>query len=361
MSLYCRGEVWHYDFTRDGQRVRGSTGLRDKKAARAFEDRERQRVALGGSPGQSLALQDVGAVWFAARVAHRRSEADTARRFKTVLRLLGPRTPVTSIGAPEVAAAIAARRSEITRQSRKAAVKRAPTNATINRDLIDSTLRPLLNYARRVLRLPVREIEWAQLRLPEPKERVRAFSRAELTAFRAALPHWHRPVFDFIARYGVRLEEAFFPLAALDLDAGRLTLRARKGGDEHTLPLLDDDTRAMAAMAGRATAAGLPTLWIREMKDGELRAIDPRGFQSACGRAVVTAGLTDARAVHDLRHTAGTDMLRATGNLQLVRKLLGHADIRSTARYAHASDDDLLEGLRHASATTGQGPKKKAS
>lgn len=361
MSIYRRGETWHYDFTRDGHRYRGSTGLRDRKKAREFEELQRQRAALGAPRDERAALEDVAARWFVAKVAGMKSEQNVARRLETALRLLGPRTPITSIDTPQLAAAIQARRLEPTRHTRAQKTPKAVSNTTVNRDLVDTTMRPLMAYARRVLKLPVREIIWADLRLPEPPGRNRSFSAVELAAFRSALTPWHRPVFDFTARYGVRLREAFFPLDALDLDAGRVTLRERKRGPAHTIPLLPEDVRVLAAMAGRAQGAGLATLWFRELKSGRLEAVRWRGFQSACQRAVASAGLTDARPVHDLRHHAATTILRSSGNLQVARKLLGHADIASTARYAHASDDDVLQGLRHASATTTRKARKKVS
>ena len=37
---------------------------------------------------------------------------------------------------------------------------------------------------------------------------------------------------------------------------------------------------------------------------------------------------------HDIRHDVGTKLLRATGNLKLVQKALGHANLKTTARYA---------------------------
>lgn len=49
--------------------------------------------------------------------------------------------------------------------------------------------------------------------------------------------------------------------------------------------------------------------------------------------------------VHDLRHAAATRMGRATGNLQLVQKMLGHKRITTSARYAHVSDSDLRDAL----------------
>ena len=46
------------------------------------------------------------------------------------------------------------------------------------------------------------------------------------------------------------------------------------------------------------------------------------------------AGLDDVR-IHDLRHSYASRALAAGESLSMIGKLLGHADIQSTARYAH--------------------------
>lgn len=351
MSLKKRGEFWHYDFTIGGRRYRGSTQLRSKADARALEDAKRRSAAVGETRAIPT-LERVAALWFDARVEGRKSVVTTAQRVKIALRLIGPQTPINAIGAREVAEAIGERRHETTRQSLKA--PRAPSNATVNRDLIDSTLRPILRYARRVLEVEgVKEIDWAELRLPEPKGRSRSFTGDELAAWRAELPAWHRPVFDFFARHGVRLAEVFFPLEAIDLAEAEVTIRTRKNGLPHVVTLLEDEARDMAARLGRARAGGLRTVWFREMASGQLRAIEPRGFQSASRSALERAAIKDARPVHDLRHHAATILLRSSGNLRLVQELLGHESMTSTQRYAHVAREDRREALRRAHVTTG--------
>ena len=356
MALIKRGGVWHYDFSVDGRRYRGTTGFRRKADAAEFEERARKAAKLG-APRETPTLEDAADRWFAARVVGRKSETITFQRLKIALRLLGPETLVRDIGAREVAEAIAVRRLEPTRQTAKWKEPRPPANATVNRDLIDSTLRPILSYAQSVLEVEVRPIAWEQLRLPEPRERDRAFTPAEIAAWREHLPEWHQPVFDFIATYGVRLKEAFFPPEAVDLRSGRIRIRERKNGKAHTLPLLPADRAAMAARVGRAVAAGLQTVWFSEVErpDPEapgctrlvLEPIHWRGFQSASRAALDAAKISDARPVHDLRHHAATAVMRGSGNLAAVKRLLGHESIASTMRYAHADDDDVLTALRH--------------
>jgi integrase/recombinase XerC len=50
-------------------------------------------------------------------------------------------------------------------------------------------------------------------------------------------------------------------------------------------------------------------------------------------------------SVDSLRHTFGTLLYRATGDLLLVSRALGHRDIRSTQRYAHVAERRLVEVL----------------
>lgn len=349
MSVYKRGDVYHYDFTVNGARYRGSTQLRGKTAARKREEQIKEQAALGSLGRAVPSIEDAAARWFQARIAGRKSEKTVAQRLEIALRLIGPHTLVTLIDTPEIEDAMQRRRVETTRQGR------APTNSTVNRDLIDTTLRPVLRYCRKVLKVPgLADIEWADLKQPEPRERTRTFTPVEMKAWREALPEWHRPVFDFLALYGVRLREAFFPLDAIDIENRRVTIRQRKNGKAHVVRLTDDTARDLAARLSRAEAATLDTVWFREMKtSGKLTAIHWRGFQSASKAALVAAGITDARPAHDLRHHAATAVLRAPkGNLKTVQKLLGHENIASTARYAHADDDDVLDALRHVSATS---------
>jgi site-specific recombinase XerD len=48
---------------------------------------------------------------------------------------------------------------------------------------------------------------------------------------------------------------------------------------------------------------------------------------------------------HDFRHDLGTKVLRATGNLKLVQRILNHSDIKTTTRYAHVAGAEVADAL----------------
>jgi integrase len=75
--------------------------------------------------------------------------------------------------------------------------------------------------------------------------------------------------------------------------------------------------------------------------------------------AVKRAKIPDFR-FHDLRHTFATRLLRQTGNLKLVSRLLGHTTIDTTARYAHVLDEDLEQALERFSPLSNRQSRSKS-
>ncbi|TDJ08300.1 MAG: hypothetical protein E2O67_01215 [Deltaproteobacteria bacterium] len=67
-------------------------------------------------------------------------------------------------------------------------------------------------------------------------------------------------------------------------------------------------------------------------------------FKQIFGRALVNIkGLR----FHDLRHTSATRMIESGTNIVAVSRILGHADLKTTVRYAHLEDSlkDAVEKL----------------
>jgi len=347
--VYRKGRFFHYDFVLKGRRYYGSTGQDTKRAAEAVERTRRLEAATGtGADAGDLSV-DLAASQYYDEVKAGQKDADgLMARLLVMVECVGKRRLLKEIDAACVAGAITKRRT-MTRRSL------AP--ATINRDLIDHTLRPLLNRARKVWGAKsLNVIDWRSVRLKEPKGIVREYSAREIEAWRAAAADkLERFALDLMLTYGLRFGELFFTADAVDGAAARLTLKDRKAGDSLTLPLQPEHARTLAAMAStrKAGETVLPfTYW---------------GLYSRLRTAAATAGL-GARAIHGARHHAATTLLRATGNLKLTQRMLGHASIQSTMRYAHANEDDLRAALNSLSPispeveskTSGKGRKAKA-
>jgi site-specific recombinase XerD len=54
------------------------------------------------------------------------------------------------------------------------------------------------------------------------------------------------------------------------------------------------------------------------------------------------AGLADVR-IHDLRHSFASFLVNAGCSLYEVQKILGHTQVKTTQRYAHLSQNTLIE------------------
>ena len=58
------------------------------------------------------------------------------------------------------------------------------------------------------------------------------------------------------------------------------------------------------------------------------------------------AGFERIYPFHTLRHTAVTNVYRATKDLYLTQRFARHASPLSTTVYTHPSDEELYEGIR---------------
>lgn len=56
------------------------------------------------------------------------------------------------------------------------------------------------------------------------------------------------------------------------------------------------------------------------------------------------AGLADLR-MHDLRHTFASNLVNSGQSIYVVSKLLGHTQLKTTARYSHLADETLLSAV----------------
>lgn len=80
--------------------------------------------------------------------------------------------------------------------------------------------------------------------------------------------------------------------------------------------------------------------------------IDQGNFRRTIYRAS-TKSIGRKISPHLLRHAYATDLLRATKNLRIVQKALGHSDISTTQIYTHIVDSEMEEAIKNTNFTNG--------
>jgi integrase len=298
---------------------------------------------------------DVAAGRYWSEKGHLRGDAATVEyRIAQLLVLLGAVTRLGDIDQKAVAEAIERRRGlAIARGRKKGAKAYLPSNATVNRDVIE-TLRPILKRARthwtsRRSSHGLPDIDWRELRMPEPRGQSRLYSDEERAAWLAACEDEPaRIALDLLLTYGLRFGELFFPLSAVDLNPTAPTLTLQKGRKRDVLlyiPLRKDHARSIGALLGIAQDKKLPHIWFRKLGK-KLVALTYSEMEGRLSRAADAAGIGGGRRIHGARHHAGSTILKRTGgNLMAVKSLLGHATIASSQRYAHMAQGDLRAAL----------------
>jgi site-specific recombinase XerD len=79
-------------------------------------------------------------------------------------------------------------------------------------------------------------------------------------------------------------------------------------------------------------------------EDGTLKDQPVREIRRFWTNIQKEAGLQDLR-IHDLRHTFASLLVSGGASLEMIGKLLGHSQMRTTQRYAHLMDSPLRAGV----------------
>jgi len=117
-----------------------------------------------------------------------------------------------------------------------------------------------------------------------------------------------------------------------DIRGHRLHLRDSKTGPR-TVWIGDEGRAVLDGIVRRRKLEWVFYNWSRGRPIGELK--------SYWARIRERAGFSTLR-IHDLRHTYASHAAALSETLPMIGKLLGHAEVRSTARYTHLDDADVL-------------------
>ena len=128
----------------------------------------------------------------------------------------------------------------------------------------------------------------------------------------------------------------------INFDQGFWKISKNKSNKVRHVPLSEGAIETLSAVRDKSTSQNLG---VRVKQDDFIFANPSTGkpfssFFYSWDKARIKAGIPDLR-VHDLRHSFASFLVNAGRSIYEVKELLGHADIKTTSRYAHLSQESL--------------------
>lgn len=343
MSVYRpKGSPYfHFDFVFRGQRFYGSTGCDTRRAAEAFERRERHKAANPDNSRPPITLSEAASLY--------QDHAELLPSWSTIRYMI--KGLLDGLGVNSLLSAITQRDLQVYFARRRD----GRSNASVNREIENA--RAIWRHAARS-RFDVGEMpDWQGLFLKVPARPPRELDFTEEDDLFDHLREDVRDAVEFLLKSGWRRGEVLgLRWSDVRLPSKQATTRI-KGGDIVTRPL----TTALVEIIARQPVAGpyVFTFVCQKSKPagidskgrkqpgrikGERYPLTPTALRRPFANARAEANVDDFR-IHDLRHTRGTRIVRATGSLAAAKEALKHKRIETTLRYAHVLDDDVRRAL----------------
>ncbi|WP_420381698.1 tyrosine-type recombinase/integrase [Novosphingobium sp.] len=363
-----KSPYWQYDFQFKGVRFHGSTGCTSQRDAQRFIDKKRREVTLGETPVvDSPTIDRACGLWWEAVGELKANKATDEYRLAALIAGLGGSRLLSSLTLRDLDAYVAQRMAPraIPAKTHMAKGKLIVDKPAYEARLSRSSVNREIQLLRRVVLwlgqpgrgYTVPRLEWKAALGKEAAERIRELSGDEEARLFAVLDADLAAFAEFAMLSGQRRTELVnLKWSEVDLQGARART-ILKGGDPHSFPL---SPRMLAILKGLPRVKGIDQVFTYECRDdrpsmhgdiarikGKRYPLSKQGWTRRWRKALAEAGIEGFR-FHDLRHTAATRIVRATGSLKVAQRLLGHSNIATTARYAHASEDDLREAMEKA-------------
>jgi integrase len=319
MALYKRGEVWHYDFTMDGRRYRGTTKEQILSKARMVEaqlmhEAKRRKLTV---QRRMLTLAEFSKR-FLDWVKTARLEPESRKYYESGWRMLS-QTPIAAM-----------RVSHITTDEAEALrFEHSPANA--NRAL--RTLRRMLGKAAEWGIVPVAP----RIKLYKEEGRSRLISDQEEAKLLQVAKGALRDVLIIMMDCGMRPGEVF-QMRWEDIDRERNVIFIPRGKTRLARRYLPMSERIIAALESRREGQTEGWVFPSDSESGHLTTV-ATAFETARREAQ----LSNEIKLYSARHTFATKVLAATGNLSLVMRTLGHSNAQTAMIYQHPSMEDVRQ------------------
>lgn len=376
-----------YDFTLeiDGQnrRFRGSTQTASRSDAETIEAIERRKTLMAAHLGERKEWtldQACGSYW-EEHAKFLPTAVNIERDILHLERLLGETVLLSKINGSRIMRDLVARRRAEVAVSPNA---RYGSNRTVN--TATETLRAIVRRASNIHDVHIAKVDWGALLLEEADQRDRYLSIDECRRLLHAAADHLKPIIEFALLTGLRKGNILsMDWSQIDMQAGLITLKVKskkQGGKTHSIPIaeplfvllanlgprergpvftytpphpgrrrIEEAQAALAEHDGNYSAAsrslGITDNGLRKRLAAAKKIPAPRPVKSvdrAWRAALRRARIEDFR-FHDLRHTCASWMVQNGVPLEVVQKILGHSDIRTTMRYAHHAPGAMSSGL----------------
>lgn len=166
--------------------------------------------------------------------------------------------------------------------------------------------------------------------LPESPKARKVWGGKELCSFRVHLTEFERDLFDFLLETGARLSSATrLTWQEVDIEQGFVTLRTRKGRErQYHVPL---NIKAQTIILNQGPKPS-----------GKVFKVSPGTFSKQIQRKIKAANLDgQGLTLHGLRHTFATRLHKKGASTEMIRRLLGHENTKTTQGYLATELDDL--------------------
>ncbi|HVI92334.1 MAG TPA: site-specific integrase [Dongiaceae bacterium] len=350
MRVYKRPDspYFRYDFTLNGVRYRGSTQTENREQAETIAAKLRTDAVTGTHFRQkeSITVREAFGKYWLEIGKHATSANDIEYQLANMQRQFGRDRMLDALTDKEIAEYVARRRGMRPANAKKGSTKLVAAS-TVNREV--ELLRRVFMRARDLWKVDIGEMPaWKQLLLLEaaPIERYADLSEIErlYAAIRELRPEL-LPVIRFSILTAVRQENALWlRWDEVNFLTGEITIRtkSRRPGKEPLKIGITPELQVLLANE-RGNHAEYVFTYIAKKKRGPRQKGSRQPFSKNGWRKEWAAILAKAKIAefrwHDLRHTAGTWFLKATNDIKLTQKFMGHKDIASTLRYVHAVEE----------------------
>lgn len=317
MSIYKRGEVWHLDITTKYQRIRRSAETTSRKAAQELHDKLKaeawEQDRLGIKPKHTF--EEAALRWLDEK-DHKRSIRDDIAKIEFFRK---------EIGLEYL--------QDITRDQIGNLMMQFKTPATKNRYV--ALLRAIFRRARDVW-------DWVD-RAPafqtyvEPSKRIAYLTEEQFAAVLRELPEPHYSAAILAVSTGLRKSNVYgLRWDQVDLDRRMAWIHPDQAKAKRAIPvpLNDDAVAALKAQQGKHEELVFP--------DG---VMSRKSWKSALRRS----GVPETFRWHDLRHTFASWHAMAGTPMHVIQELGGWRSAAMLQRYAHLSQDHLIEQARNIS------------